>query len=491
MPPRSADGVRRVGTGADRLERVRVPSFVALRQVLQAARAAAPGGLPPAPLLPELDPWSTWLLLGLCRHQRRQAFVGQVVRERLGLPLEALGSAPRPPGLPPRGAVPGLPHYEYELHGIGCRLVDLRDGSVVDVDFPQGQTRHLDPWFYAQYLGSLRAPARVERQLIRPPPCAAAWELELGRLRELGLMQGATLTAVGWRLGRPLRALADRLEEVEACPAPPVAAEAAWLTAGLGDARLALELLPPDPAQAPARAALEARAREQRAARRASLRRLIQAGDAATGLALQGLAELGPAEAREEVCAGLRRRPAPPRLAHAALELVAAWSREADLPLVLELLAGLEGHPREVAQLGARAGRWLLSVLEPDGPRLVRRRLLQALRRALLLSAPETGPARAELALLLALVEPDEGLPHLEGCLQAGAPHLRRAATAALAALGTPAARGLLPGALEQAGFAPGELERLQAEWSPLVGRWAPGTLSPAGRSPAPRAPPR
>lgn len=456
---------------------MKVPSFVALRGVLVAARSALPGDAPPEPLVPELDPWSTWLLLGLCRHERRQAFVGKVVRERLGIPLEALaarGSASHPPGLPTRGRVPGLPHYEYTLHGIGCCLVDLRDGSVVDVDFTRGQTRHLDPWFYAQFLGSLRAPARAERQLIRPPPCSAAWELELGRLRELELLAGATLTDRARRLGRPLRALADRLERVETGSAQPVAAEAAWLAAGLGDARLALLLLPADPAHALARAALEARAQAQRAARRSSLRGLLQTGDAATGLALQGLVELGAGEVREELRAALRRGPPPLRLAHAALELLAAWAEEADVPLVLELLAGLAGHPREVAQLGSRAGRWLLSVLEPDGPRLVRRRLHQALRRALGLSEQETGPARADLALLLALVDPDEGLAHLEGCLLTGAPHLRRAATAALAALGTPVAQEPPPGATHLEGFAPGELERLQAEWSPLVSRWAP-----------------
>jgi hypothetical protein len=37
------------------------------------------------------DPWDRWLLLALCRHEARQAWVGEVVRGRLGGDLHDIG----------------------------------------------------------------------------------------------------------------------------------------------------------------------------------------------------------------------------------------------------------------------------------------------------------------------------------------------------------------------------------------------------------------
>jgi hypothetical protein len=93
-------------------------------------------GLPDARKLP--SPWATWTLIGLARHRRRQHWVEQVMRTRLGGDPEALatcGALAHPGSIPQHGLVPGLAEWEYCFHGIGCCLTHRVTGESIDVDF--------------------------------------------------------------------------------------------------------------------------------------------------------------------------------------------------------------------------------------------------------------------------------------------------------------------------------------------------------------------
>src|SRR6478736_4371624 len=72
-----------------------------------------------------LSPWSVWALVGLLRHANRQAWVADVVSNRLRTSprdLAAYGSLAHPQELAPQGIVPGFIHWEYAFHDRGCCL---------------------------------------------------------------------------------------------------------------------------------------------------------------------------------------------------------------------------------------------------------------------------------------------------------------------------------------------------------------------------------
>jgi hypothetical protein len=166
-----------------------------------------------------LDPWSRCLLIDLYRHLERQALVGSMASS-LGLDLEKVGAAGalgRAEDLPSTGHVPGRPGARYELHGRGC-CVQHADGTVVDVDFHDGRTDVIDPYFYLEYLRSVRAPSLVQRLLVHPDPLREGTLIDLARLRIAGLVEGPhafVLSETALRYGRALNSLVSACEAAQ------------------------------------------------------------------------------------------------------------------------------------------------------------------------------------------------------------------------------------------------------------------------------------
>jgi hypothetical protein len=124
------------------------------------------------------SPWARWILLALHRHRARQAFVQEVVRERLD---GWFGFQRR---IPQTGVVPGLEEWHYRFHGIGCCLTHV-DGTELDVDFEHGEPL-LDAWFYDRWLECAAALALVGHEEV---------------LREAGTAEA--LLVLAWLRGQP------------------------------------------------------------------------------------------------------------------------------------------------------------------------------------------------------------------------------------------------------------------------------------------------
>jgi hypothetical protein len=143
----------------------------------------APGDLP--------SPWLTWTLIALVRHRRRQAWVGELVRKRLGGDLgllAACGALGHPDWKSPCGTVPGLPEWEYYFHGIGCCLTHRVTGEEIDVDFFGDHAEGFSYFFFQNFLRSLRNPEPPEQRLIELHPSLEPIRLAFDHLHALGLL---------------------------------------------------------------------------------------------------------------------------------------------------------------------------------------------------------------------------------------------------------------------------------------------------------------
>ncbi len=137
------------------------------------------------------DPWSRWLLLALHRHEHRQAWVGEIVRDRLSGSLDDIaraGGFAHPEGRQ-SGEVPGMPGWHFRFHGVGCCLT-REGGEELDVDFVDGGTDWIDPWFFQAYLESVADGPRAELGLLCLKPFEEAWTTDLEPLRDLGWIEG-------------------------------------------------------------------------------------------------------------------------------------------------------------------------------------------------------------------------------------------------------------------------------------------------------------
>lgn len=119
-----------------------------------------------------LSPWATWTLFSLIRHRQRQAFVAEIVRDRLGVRLEHLaqrGYAAHPPDKG-QGVVPGLADWDYNLHGRGCCVMHRLSGVEIDVDFFDDTSDWFEPCFFQCFLSTLKTPEIWEKRLIELHP---------------------------------------------------------------------------------------------------------------------------------------------------------------------------------------------------------------------------------------------------------------------------------------------------------------------------------
>lgn len=138
-----------------------------------------------------LTPWASWTLFSLIRHRPRQELVSQIVQQNLGvnqLDLAKQGYGAHPEGSN-RGPVPGLPEWEYNLHGRGCYIVHQETGIDIDVDFYDETADWYDLFFYQWYLKSLRQPELWEARVIELHPSFETVQYAFDELLEQGFLE--------------------------------------------------------------------------------------------------------------------------------------------------------------------------------------------------------------------------------------------------------------------------------------------------------------
>lgn len=181
------------------------------------------------------DPWMRWTLLGLLRHRRRQHWVAELVRDRLGVDPGALaksGASVHPRHIPDAGAVPGVLSWTYYFHGIGCELACESTGERIDVDFYDSIGEYFDPGFYAKYLESLRNPQGPELRVIELHPSFDSVMVTMAALAERGILEPGDARPPALRLGVGILPVEGELTASEVVDDPSsFEARANWLRA--------------------------------------------------------------------------------------------------------------------------------------------------------------------------------------------------------------------------------------------------------------------
>lgn len=173
-----------------------------------------------------ISPWGTWTLFSLVHHRRRQQFVAEIVKNRLGVNLEDLarsGYDAHPKGKG-QGLVPDLTEWKYDLHGIGCCVTHRVTGEEIDVDFFDDTSDWFAQCFYQDYLSALQTPEVWEKHVIDLHPTFnisrgkfETVDLAFDELRELGLLEQHTVKRVV-RLAFDDLDLFEQITQFEASP---------------------------------------------------------------------------------------------------------------------------------------------------------------------------------------------------------------------------------------------------------------------------------
>lgn len=439
-----------------------------LAQRLTRQLAAIPGdeqqllrALPalPDPGLAGLAPAAVWLLVELHRQLYRQRWLGRVVTGQLGGDLAAIGehgSLAHPE--PADGRVPGEADWSFYFHGRGCCLTH-DDGTTLDVDFVDGGSDVVDPYFFLHYLDSVADPGLPAQRLQRPAPTREFWLPWVDQLQRARLCQadhGLKLTAWGEATAEALELVVHVMER----PGEPVAR--AYLAALLNDWQLAarsLQRLAPSAALDQLKRRRHTQAEILARGLHARLNR--PAEDDSPHQLLQALAALGREHCDDSVRSTLRAARAEP-VTGAAVDLAAAW-RDADMaPLLLDLAHALPGAQIPGCTFRVGACRAVLLAYKPaDLPADERQLLLTAL-------ANEAGACEGEAGLLLALLDRDAGLARLAAALHHQIPAARHEAAAALDLLGL--STGLPTG---------WSLQALRERYGELLEQWADNRRRP------------
>ncbi|MFT3774505.1 MAG: hypothetical protein QM820_54805 [Minicystis sp.] len=259
------------------------------------------------------------------------------MRTRLGGNPSALsrhGSLGHPEG-EGSGPVPGFPAWEFYFHGRGCCLTHAETGESIDVDFYDGSADYFNPYFYACYLKSLRAPEPAEARLIALHSSFQTVTLAIDELLELGLLQ-----PLGERRGVP-RLSDESLVHLSAL----CAAGERWADPGsrrvmalvLGDWLSADEAARTDSDGAMA-AITAPRAGEQRARRRERLVRENERNE--YGMPLRALGELDPPDLPDILRAALRAPPCGKVVT--AIDVIAARGDPSFAPDIFALLGRVD-----------------------------------------------------------------------------------------------------------------------------------------------------
>jgi hypothetical protein len=114
-------------------------------------------------------PWLAWLMVTLCRQQRRQKWLLEVHREALANLEENSGDVPRATG------------WKYYYHGRGL-LLEGPGNELLDVDFYDDEALTIDPYFFARRVCELDTVEAPEERLRR---WLSSEELIVAALNEL------------------------------------------------------------------------------------------------------------------------------------------------------------------------------------------------------------------------------------------------------------------------------------------------------------------
>ena len=393
--------------------------------------ASALRGLPAPGKLP--SPWETWTLIGLVRHRERQLWVADIIRTRLrgSLPdLAAIGAFGHPEGVPQSGPVPGMPEWEYYIHGKGCCISHKVNGDAIDVDFWDDSAEYFDTFFYKNYLESLRHPEPPEQRLRALHPSARNVTVAI-----TDLIAGGALTPLPEHDTHPYRVADEVLDSADAidsfCTAWAGLKRRVWLAALVGDWPAANEVAE---GQTELTAITATRAESCCEIRRQRLR--LDLGEQYKGAdALQALADLGAVDLNQSLNDALLGPPS--GLISAALDII-----------------GSQNDPRWCARVYT-----LFSRVNPAGPLPEPHIWITSLKfllwhrhrtEQIIAAVSRAGGTEVGEAVLLALEHaPQLALPLIRKALLAKIPINRIEVAAILALISKPWSRRELLGALE------------------------------------------
>jgi len=97
-------------------------------------------------------PWLLWLLICLCRQEKRQAWLKEIHIKIQNTDFDE------------DGIVPGHPEWKYNYHGMGLCLSGP-NGEELDVDFHDEELRTIDPYFFTTRIFSLSSLELPEARL--------------------------------------------------------------------------------------------------------------------------------------------------------------------------------------------------------------------------------------------------------------------------------------------------------------------------------------
>ncbi|QDV21576.1 hypothetical protein Pan153_62660 [Gimesia panareensis] len=364
-----------------------------------------------------LTPWASWTLFSLIRHRPRQEFVSQIVQERLGvdqLKLAKQGYGAHPQG-ENRGPVPGLPEWEYNLHGRGCYIVHQETGIDIDVDFFDETADWYDLFFYQWYLKSLRQPELWEARVIELHPSFETVQYAFDELLEQGFLEQHS----HYRASRLSFEIADLLPLLESLTEQHAEPETMLrLAAVIGDAPLVERLL--DSAKVPPE--VTAKARQITAARERFLANEYEQNENQS-LALRALQE----NQSPDLDDFLKRTLQEVNLlsVETALEIIAETENPLWYPLVFDLLQQVD-----TAVKPSQPGYWIQAL-----EFLLRRNY----RFEDIVDQLQFAAYDCDQAAILALeFRPRHALALFRKALRYPAPHTRTVAAAALALINQP-----------------------------------------------------
>lgn len=370
------------------------------------------------------DPWDRWLLIALHRHLPRQAFVAEVVRDRLSGSLGEIaqyGALEHPQHLEQEGPVPDLPEWRYYFHGMGCCLTH-EDGTSIDVDFDEHGATSIDPYFYSQYLTSLPDPDFVESRLLASDVDEDFWTASIQPLLDARSLVGDHRV----RLVSAASEWADAASELLERHGTKGDNMLAWVACLIGDYPLAAGLLGASAPTGVVRAA-----RHQEATRCDVLEYRFRSEAGVNSFAcIDALRQLDKRRAVDVIVSELRSR-SPDRHFARCVNKLTRWGDKSHVSAVLSLLPDLRGDELPFPHARTRAAHFVMSLYNAESvPEATRIQLMSALE-------PDARASEGEAAFLSYLLNPDAGLDRLGEGLRSDVPMARQASAAALGLLGT------------------------------------------------------
>jgi hypothetical protein len=379
-------------------------------------------------VVPEMDfgqlpgqPWERRLLVAWNLHRIRQQWVGHVVQKYLGINLAHFASRTknRSQPLAQSGKVPGLPHWKYNFHGVGCILTH-DDGTYLDVDFDERGTTSIDPWFYQTYLDSQTHPDGLEQLLVKPEPYSDWWQADLTRMKELGWIEGNhryQLTELGIRwaeaLDTSMQFMTGAATREERCLAAQL----------LQDYEIAYKETTPELFHH-----LQARMTVEKEKRVAALVHQLRKTRCSHSLVALSMLDRQMAI---EVTLPIVQHSTLDKLTSTALELIGSWNQQRWVPILLQLAQRAKSATPPGPHVRTYAIELILRQFRDDTiPDTVRDQAYRTL-------AKDAGACEGIAAFLATLLHTNEGLKRLTRTLHHTVPTARMDAACFLALLGT------------------------------------------------------